>query len=38
MEEKKQKDVDKWLKRLANEKDEKKRKANQEFMQGLTFN
>lgn len=38
MEEKKQKDVDEWLNKLANEKDEKKRKENIEFMKGLSFN
>lgn len=38
MKKEKQKDVDAWLKRLADEEDEEKRKANMEFMQGLTFN
>jgi len=37
MNEKKQKDVDKWLKNMADEKDEKKLKENIEFMKGLSF-
>ena len=37
MNEKKQKDVDNWLKEMCNEKDKKKRKENIEFMKGLSF-
>lgn len=35
MEKEKQKDVDKWLKELANEEDEEKRKENFKFMSRL---
>jgi len=38
MEKQKQKDVDEWINKLANEEDENKRKENLEFMNGLTFN
>jgi len=37
MEEKKQKAVDEWMREMANEKDEEKRKKNLEFMKGLSF-
>jgi len=37
MEEQKQKDIDNWLEKLANDKNEKKKKENLEFMKGLSF-
>lgn len=38
MEEKKQQDVDKWVKKLKSEKDEEKKKENLDFLSRLTFN
>lgn len=38
MENKKQKDIDEWLHKLADEEDEEKRKENLDFMSRLTFN
>lgn len=38
MEQKKQEDVNNWLKKLSEEEDSEKLKQNQEFMAGLTFN
>ena len=37
MDEKKQKDIDKWLKDMANEENPEKLKENIEFMKGLSF-